>query len=73
MTIGESIRKARKAKGWTLQKLAEKSGVCFATIWYWERDKSTPSIILLICIADALEISLDELVGRKVKENGSKQ
>lgn len=68
MTIGESIRRARKAKGWTIQKLSEKSGIHATTIWYWEKNKSQPTVFLLICIADVLEITLDELVGRKVKK-----
>ena len=68
MTIGESIRQARKSKHLTIDELSKKSGVHPTTIWYWEKDKSYPSIFLLICIADALEISLDDLVGRKVRE-----
>ena len=70
MTIGEAIRTARESRGFTITKLSEKSGVHYETIWNWEKDKVIPSVFLLSCIADVLEISLDELVGRKVKNNG---
>lgn len=65
MTIGESIRKARESKGFTRQKLSEKSGVSASTIYNWEHEEITPTIFPLICVADVLGVSLDELVGRK--------
>ena len=64
MTIGESIRKAREAQGFTRKKLSAKSGVSASTIYNWETDKFIPSIFTLICVADVLGVSLDELVGR---------
>ena len=66
MTIGQAIRKARKAKGYTLMKLAAKSGVSYSTIGYWERGIVCPNVVPLIAVADILNITLDELVGRKV-------
>ena len=66
MTIGQSIKKARTNKGFTRKDLSEASGICYITLSHWEENKATPTIILLICIADALGISLDELVGRTV-------
>lgn len=65
MTIGEYIRKARTDRGYSRQQLSNKSGVSVATIRCWEDDLNVPSVILLSCIADALNISLDELIGRK--------
>ena len=67
MTIGEHIREARKGKGYSISKLSLKSGVAVQTIWKWETDETMPTVILLMCVADALEITLDELVGRKIK------
>lgn len=70
MTIGQAIRKAREHRGLTQQKLAELSGIAVLTLQGWERDKFTPTVILLMGVADILEISLDELVGRnKVEKN----
>jgi transcriptional regulator with XRE-family HTH domain len=73
MTIGEAIRAARKSKGFTQQKLAQKAGVYPNTIHYWEHDLSSPSIVLLICIADVLDVTLDELVGRNFKKEYKKE
>ena len=70
MTIGETIKKARISKGLTQTKLAKKSGVANFTISLWETNKAYPSIIPLICIADVLNVTLDELVGRRMKSDG---
>lgn len=65
MTIGQSIKKAREAKGLSRYKLAEMAGIAPITIYQWERGAFCPTITCLIFIADALDISLDELVGRE--------
>ena len=64
ITIGESIKKARFQKQFTRSKLARESGISVQNIFQWENGKTYPNIINLIPIADALNISLDELVGR---------
>lgn len=70
LTIGQSIKKARKAKKITQAKLAEIIGHSRGVICKWETDKRTPLITAVIDIADALGVSIDELVGREVKGNG---
>ena len=67
MTIGEAIKKARKSKGITQKDLAKKTGLSQCVISWWETNRVTPTVILLMCVADVLEVTLDELVGRKVK------
>lgn len=67
LTIGQAIRKARKSKKITQEKLAEKTGYCQNVICKWETDKQMPKITSVIDIADALGVSIDELVGRKSK------
>lgn len=64
MTIGQSIKKARKSRKLKQVELAEMAGVSRLTISFWECDKFMPTILLLICVADVLNITLDELVGR---------
>ena len=66
MTIGEAIKKARKAKGYTLAELEAKSGVSRQSIARWEKGIVFPNIMPLISVADVLEVTLDELVGRTV-------
>ena len=64
MTIGEAMKKARREKGYSQPKLAMKSGLLVQNISVWETGRAFPNIINLIPIADALGITLDELVGR---------
>ena len=66
-TVGEYMRKCRVKKGLTRPQLAELSGVAKTTIVGYEMDLSFPGILNLISIADALDVTIDELVGRKVK------
>lgn len=70
LTIGQAIKKARKAKKITQVELAEIIGHSRGVICKWETDKRTPLITAVIDIADALGVSIDELVGREVKGNG---
>ena len=69
MTIGESMKKARLDKGYSQTKLSIKSGISVINISQWERNKVFPTIINLIPIADALGVTLDELVGRTVQSD----
>lgn len=66
MTIGEAIKAARKARGLKQIELAEKAGISVNTIRFWETDRTSPTAIFLCCVADVLDVTLDELVGRKV-------
>ncbi len=61
-SIGKKIRTARIALGWTQAKLAEESGVEPSNISHIERAATKLSLPTLINIANALGVSLDELV-----------
>ena len=65
LTIGETIKKARLQKGYTRSMLSQKSQISEQNIFQWETGKAFPNIINLIPVADALNVSLDELVGRR--------
>ena len=67
MTIGGRIRAFREAKRWKQKDLADATGMFAARISVYESGRVIPSTFNLIAIADALEVSLDDLVGRKVK------
>jgi len=60
--IGNRIKEVRSAKGWTQAKLAEESGVEPSYISHIERAVTKLSLPTLLCIANALGASLDELV-----------
>lgn len=67
MTIGQAMKKARLDKGYSQARLSTKSGISSQNISLWESNKAFPTIINLIPIAEALGVTLDELVGRTVK------
>jgi transcriptional regulator with XRE-family HTH domain len=64
--IAKRLKELRKKAGWSQQKLAEEAGLSYNTITKIEQGAATkPTIQTMIKIADALKISIDELVGRK--------
>ena len=73
MTIGEHINEARIKRGMTIDQLAQKSYVSRNTICGWIYHGNHPDIEILICIANVLNMSLDELVGREFKEEINEQ
>ena len=62
VSIGNRIREIRKSKKWTQAKLAEKSDVEPSYVSHIERAATKVSLPTLIRIANALEVTLDELV-----------
>ena len=69
MTVGEGIRKARTERGYSLRRLANKTGLSAQAIYQYEHGINEPRCWCLIALADALNISLDELVGRSRNES----
>ena len=62
ISLGNRVREIRKSKKWTQAKLAEKSNVETSYISHIERAATKVSLPTLIQIANALEVTLDELV-----------
>ena len=64
--LAKRVKECRKKKGWTQQKLAEKTGLSFNTITKIEQGiGDSPTLKTLLKLSEALEIGLDELVGIK--------
>ncbi|MGG5578774.1 helix-turn-helix domain-containing protein [Myroides sp. C15-4] len=63
MNTGTIITQLRDKKGFSQSDLADKSGVSRVMIGKYERGEAIPSIEAAKKIADALEVSLDYLVG----------
>lgn len=55
------IEAARLAMGLTRQELADKAGVHYQTIGYLEREEYSPSLVLALRIAKALNQEVTEL------------
>ncbi|MCF6161977.1 MAG: helix-turn-helix domain-containing protein [Furfurilactobacillus sp.] len=62
MTTLERIKEISKKRGWSLQKTAEEAGIGVNSIYKW--NKQTPSITSLTKVADALNVSVDYLLGK---------
>ena len=73
MTIGQRINFARYDREMSLDELAEKSNVSKNTIVGWIYRGAHPDIELLIAIADVLDMTLDELVGRNERKDGRRK
>jgi ribosome-binding protein aMBF1 (putative translation factor) len=59
--LGEVIRAARIARGWSQEELARRVGVRQGHISYIERGVKTPSVNLLVRLFSELGISMDVL------------
>ena len=60
------LKQLRKKAGWSQQKLAEKESLSYNVITKIEQGAAkNPNIQTMIKLADAFQISLDQLVGRK--------
>lgn len=66
MTIGENIKRKRLEYDIEQRELASRIGVTAGLISRIERDLQPPSVGVLVCIADILHCSTDELLGRSV-------
>lgn len=60
--IGSRVRERRIERGWTLDELAERSGVSRRMVINVEQGASNPSIATLLRLSDALGVGLPALV-----------
>lgn len=61
--VGEGIRRARQEHGWTQAFLADQAGLSPNYIARLERGELGPSLFVANRICEALNITLEELVG----------
>ena len=62
--IGKSIKEKRLELGFSQQKLAQLIGVTHTAISYWENGVNVPNVPDVWKLADVMNISIDELIGR---------
>ena len=66
--LNKRVKTLRNRAGWSQQKLAEKAGLSYNAVTKIEQGSAKkPTIQTIIKLANAFEISLDELVGRRRK------
>ncbi|AVK49382.1 XRE family transcriptional regulator [Clostridium sp. MF28] len=72
MTLGERLKTARKFKGLTQDKLAEKIGTSRGVVTNLEHDKTeTPQPLIINALCNALEISQEWLINGIGEMNNS--
>ena len=67
-TIGQNIRYYRKLRGYSQEKLAEMADINDKLVGFYETGKRIPPVINLVAIAEALEVTMDELCGINLPE-----
>lgn len=77
MEIGTLLRKLRDKKHLSTRAVAEKTGVGLSTYLSWEHDKSSPSLINYIKLAEAFDIGPVEfmsfLTGKTVNVTSARE
>jgi tellurite methyltransferase len=61
--LAKNISRYRKEKGLTQEGLAQKLGITFQAVSKWENAQTLPDLSLLPNISNALEVSVDKLLG----------
>lgn len=64
MQYNEALKRFRKDRKLTQKQTAQMAGVAERVYQSYEYGKVVPTITVLITLADALDVSLDYLVGR---------
>jgi transcriptional regulator with XRE-family HTH domain len=73
MTLSDSLRRLRKDRGFTQQKLAQQADLSLVVVTNIEQGiTKDPAMSSLIKLAETLKVSLDELVGRRSPLNNRK-
>jgi transcriptional regulator with XRE-family HTH domain len=66
--IAEHLRESREMRSMTQAELGKKAGVAPASVSHFETGQRVPSLESLVKLADALEVSIDSLLGRERAE-----
>jgi XRE family transcriptional regulator, fatty acid utilization regulator len=71
LVLGLKLRALRSARGWTLQNLAARTGVGYSYLSEIEQGKKYPKPAKLLALAEALEVSYEDLVAARTNEEVS--
>ena len=69
LTLAENIRIFRKERKMTQEQLAEVLGVTVGAVYKWESGLSAPELALIVQMADFFDVSVDVLLGHRMKDN----
>lgn len=60
--LGQNVRAARKARGWTQEELAHQTGLTSVQVSRIERGRREIRVTTLLKLMDALDVSADDLL-----------
>lgn len=69
--IARNVRRHRCARGWSLDQLAQRSGVSRTMLVQIEQERTNPTVWTLVRIGDALRVSVADLVESRREERVS--
>ena len=62
--FADRLKELRAERKVSQAKLANELGVSFSVVCYWETDRSEPTAVNIVKIADYFGVSADYLLGR---------
>ena len=65
--LNENIKELRKNKGYSQEQLALRLNVVRQTVSKWEKGLSVPDAELLTDLADVLDVTVSELLGKTIE------
>ena len=69
LTLAQNIRSYRKQREMTQEQLSEVLGVTVGAVHKWESGLSVPELPLIVGMADFFDVSVDVLLGHRMKDN----
>ena len=69
LTLAQNIRSYRKQRKMTQEQLSEVLGVTVGAVHKWESGLSVPELPLIVEMADFFDVSVDVLLGHRMKDN----
>ena len=69
LTLAKNIRSYRKQRKMTQEQLSEVLGVTVGAVHKWESGLSVPELQMIVGMADFFDVSVDVLLGHRMKDN----
>ena len=69
LTLAQNIRGYRKQRKMTQEQLSEVLGVTVGAVHKWESGLSVPELPMIVEMADFFDVSVDVLLGHRMKDN----
>jgi transcriptional regulator with XRE-family HTH domain len=60
--FGTHLRTLREGRGWSQQELADVANITKKTVYRIETAQTAPTLDVLLCLAEGLEVSLRDLM-----------